>query len=181
MTLLKSLIIENMILYIYFSITYNPNCKTRLGFLDERWYLKNKLFNKVLNSGKLKTIESLFDAKFKQSESSFSLNIKHVKSKTEINLELFPDSVNSILVSVYTSNCHLQLQNCDNIIASKMLEEILFLSKCGKLLSGLIISKHGDCSLYSNIKISSLKQDFTNLNSEKLISAVALSVAETLY
>jgi len=36
MTLLKSLIIENMILYIYFSITYNPNCKTRLGFLDER-------------------------------------------------------------------------------------------------------------------------------------------------
>ena len=135
----------------------------------------------ILSPDKIKKIETLFESKFKKNESSFSLNIKHIKSNTEINLELLPEKDNSLLVSVYTNNCHLQLQNCDNIIISKMLEEIIFLSKAGKKLSGLILTRQGDCSLYSNVKISSLKKDFTNLNSEKLISAVALSVAETLY
>jgi len=142
---------------------------------------KNKLFNKVLTGPGLKGIESLLDGKFNQNENSFSLNIRHSKSDTDINLEIFPDAENKLLISVYTNNCHLQLQNCDKIISSKMLEEILFLSKCGNKLSGLIISRRGDCSLYSNINISTLKKDFTKLNSEKLISAVALSVAETLY
>ena len=135
----------------------------------------------ILSPDKIKKIEQLFHSKFRKNAGSFSLNIKHLKSDTEINLEILNEPDNKILISVYTSNCHLQLQNCDNIIISKMLEEIIFLSKSESKLSGLIITKPGDCSLYSNVNISTLKKDFTKLNSEKLISAVALSVAETLY
>jgi len=44
----------------------------------------------------------------------------------------------------------------------------------------LIISKQGDCSLYSNVDKKTLSSDFLNLNSEKLLSAVALSVIESI-
>jgi hypothetical protein len=135
----------------------------------------------MLSNANIKKIENLFGIKFIKKDNSLSTNIRNLKTRTNINLELIIEDKKSILVSVYTNNCHLQLQSCDKFLISTMLEEIIFISKNNNKLSGLIITKQGDCSLYSNVSISSLRKDFTNLNSEKLISAVALSVAETLY
>ncbi len=143
--------------------------------------MNNNKGSNILSKANIKKIEHLFGIHFVKKEKSLSTNIKNPKSKTEINLDLISEDDKSILVSVYTNNCHLQLQSCDKFLISSMLEEIIFISKNGNKLSGLIITKQGDCSLYSNVSISSLRKDFTNLNSEKLISAVALSVAETLY
>jgi len=61
-----------------------------------------------------------------------------------------------------------------------MLEEVIFISEMKDKISGLIISKQGDCSLYSNVDKSILNKDFSELNSEKLLSAVALSVTESV-
>ncbi|HEY5123517.1 MAG TPA: hypothetical protein VIL99_01070 [Ignavibacteria bacterium] len=143
--------------------------------------MKKKINNNILTSVNIKKIESFFGAKFIRNDSSISANIKNVKSKTDISLELIIDGVKSILVSVYTNNSHFQLQSCDKFIISSLLGEVIFISKNGSKISGLIITKQGDCSLYSNVSLSSLRKNFANLNSEKLISAVALSVAETLY
>jgi hypothetical protein len=143
--------------------------------------LKNNKRSIILSSANIKKIESLFGIKFIKKDNSLSTSIKNLKTKTNINLELILEDEKTILASVYTNNCHLQLQSCDKFLISTMLEEIIFISKNSNKLSGLIITKQGDCSLYSNVSISSLRKDFTNLNSEKLISAVALSVAETLY
>ena len=143
--------------------------------------MKNNKGSNILSKANIKKIEHLFGIHFAKKDKSLSTNIKNPKSKTEINLDLISEDDKTILVSVYTNNCHLQLQSCDKFLISSMLEEIIFISKNGNKLSGLIITKQGDCSLYSNVRISSLRKDFTNLNSEKLISAVALSVAETLY
>ncbi len=143
--------------------------------------MKNNKRINILSNANIKKIENLFGIQFAKKDKSLSTNIKNPKTKTVINLDLISDDDKTILVSVYTNNCHLQLQSCDKFLISSMLEEIIFISKNGNKLSGLIITKQGDCSLYSNVSISSLRKDFTNLNSEKLISAVALSVAETLY
>jgi hypothetical protein len=123
--------------------------------------------------------ENLFESKFVISETSYLLSIKNQKNKSDVSLEIIKD--NGVhLISVYTNNCHLQLHSCSHFLVSDMLEEILFVSAGKDYISSIIISKQGDCSLYSNVKKEILSSDFANLNSEKLISAVALSITEDI-
>ena len=60
-----------------------------------------------------------------------------------------------------------------------MLEELLFISEDDENLSGLIISKNGDCAMYSNVPKKDINSDLSELSSEKLLAAVALSIAES--
>lgn len=133
----------------------------------------------LLNREASKKIETLFENPFEDQGDSISLKIKNIKNKNFISLNLFFEENNTGLVSVYTDNAHLQLQSCNGFILSKMLEEVIFISECGDSISGLIISKQGDCSLYSNVKKDLLNKDFMELSSEKLLAAVALSVVES--
>lgn len=142
--------------------------------------MNNNEFKKVLNSENLSILEKLFDIKLIKNEISYSFNIVNPKLKNSIALDIFLDIDGDNLVSVYSENSHLQLQSCRNFIVSQMLEEIIFYSEFENKISGLIISKQGDCSLYSNVDKKTLNSDFLNLNSEKLLSAVALSVIESI-
>lgn len=127
-----------------------------------------------------KSIEKLFSGTFIKTETAFSINIKCSNINSNISLELIRDENSAYLVSVYTNNTHLQLQSCTGIIVSEMLEEVIFVSETEDLISGLIISKQGDCALYSNVDKKILRSDFSDLNSEKLLSAIALSVTEKM-
>jgi len=128
----------------------------------------------------LKQIESLFSEKFQNTENSFVINIKNERINSNICVEIFPEKDTGCLISVYTNNTHLQLQSCTNLIVSGMLEEIIFISETDSSISGLIVSKQGDCALYSNVDKKILRSDFSELNSEKLLAAVALSISETV-
>jgi hypothetical protein len=133
----------------------------------------------LLNKESLSKIESLFGRKFEDQGDSFALKIRNIKNKNFISLEIFFEEENTGLISVYTDNAHLQLQSCSGFILSNMLEELIFISESDDKISGLIISKQGDCSLYSNVKKELLNKDFMELSSEKLLAAVALSVVES--
>lgn len=131
----------------------------------------------------LNKIEELLGVKFSENEKTLSLKILNLKNNSPISIdvdfeELSGTEKEHCLVSVYTNNCHLQLQNCNKIIVSSMLEEMIFVSESGDLISGMIISKQGDCSLYSNVDKKTLSSDYSTLTSEKLLSAIALSVTE---
>lgn len=134
----------------------------------------------VLNRETSKKIETLFDKAFIDQGECFSLKIRNIKNKNFISLDIFFEDNNCGLVSVYTDNAHLQLQSCRGFILSNMLEEVIFISESKDDISGMIISKQGDCSLYSNVKKELLNKDFMELSSEKLLAAVALSVVESI-
>ena len=134
---------------------------------------------KVLNEKNLLEIETLLGLKLIKNESTYSLRIQDPKLKSNIALDIFIDPDEDNLISIYSENSHLQLQSCRYFIISNMLEEVIFYSESNNKISGLIISKKGDCSLYANVDRSILASDFMNLNSEKLLSAVALSVIES--
>lgn len=142
--------------------------------------MNNNEYKKVLNSENLAVLEKLFDVKLIKNDNSLSFNIVNSKLKNSIALEIFLDEDGDNLVSLYSENTHLQLQSCRYFIISQMLEEIIFYTENDTQISGLIISKQGDCSLYSNVDKKTLSSDFLNLNSEKLLSAVALSVIESI-
>lgn len=135
--------------------------------------------NKIqINKDTIAQIEELLNTKISFNGESYSFKVKSLKSNSILGIDIFPDENNDNLVSVYTENSHLQLQSCKGFIISKMLEEVIFISDLGDYISGLIISRQGDCSLYSNVKKSLLNKDFMELSSEKLLSAVALSITE---
>lgn len=117
---------------------------------------------------------------FSRTENSFTIKIKNEKINSLIYVEIIPEENSVCLISVYTNNAHLQLQSCTNIVISEMLEEVIFIADAGDSISGLILSKQGDCSLYSNVDKKILRSDFSNLNSEKLLAAMALSVTEII-
>jgi len=142
--------------------------------------MNNNEYKKVLNSENLAVLEKLFDVKLVKNDNSLSFNIVNSKLKNSIALEIFLDEDGDNLVSLYSENTHLQLQSCRYFIISQMLEEVIFYTENDTKISGLIISKQGDCSLYSNVDKKTLSSDFLNLNSEKLLSAVALSVIESI-
>lgn len=134
---------------------------------------------KILNEKNLIEMENLLGLKFIKNENTYSLRIQDSQLKSNIALDIFIDTNEDNLVSLYSENSHLQLQSCRYFIISNMLEEIIFYTESENKISGLIISKKGDCSLYANVDRSILAADFMNLNSEKLLSAVALSVIES--
>lgn len=123
--------------------------------------------------------ENLFNVKPVKSGKSVSFNLLNQQKKTEISIEIIAESDDNALVSVYTENAHLQLQNAKYFLISEMLSEAIFISETEDMISGLIVSSQGDCSLYSNVSKNILKGDFADLSSEKLIAAVALSLAES--
>jgi len=134
---------------------------------------------KVLNESNLRDLENLFEMKFLKNEKTYSLKIQDHILKSNIALDIYLDPAEDNLISLYSENSHLQLQSCRYFIISNMLEEVIFYTESDNKISGLIISKKGDCSLYANVDRSTLAADFMNLNSEKLLSAVALSVIES--
>jgi hypothetical protein len=142
--------------------------------------MNNNEYKKVLNGENLAVLEKLFDVKLVKNDNSLSFNIVNSRLKNSIALEIFLDEDGDNLVSLYSENTHLQLQSCRYFIISQMLEEVIFYTEIDTKISGLIISKQGDCSLYSNVDKKTLSSDFLNLNSEKLLSAVALSVIESI-
>lgn len=125
-------------------------------------------------------IKKFFQEELTENANSSSFIIKTDNNKIKIHLEVIPEVDSEFfLVSVYTSNCHLQLHNCSRIVVSQMLEELIFISENETNLSGLIISKNGDCAMYSNVLKKDINSDLSELSSEKLLAAVALSITES--
>ena len=132
-----------------------------------------------INQEDINKIQELFGVAFEVSGNSMSVTIESQRTGARISIDILTEESGLHLVSVYTSNSHLQLQNCSRAIVSSMLEEVIFVSETELHISGLIISKQGDCSIYANVDKSLLNSDFTELSSEKLLAAVALSVTES--
>jgi hypothetical protein len=142
--------------------------------------MANSEFQKDLVEANLQELEKIFNAKYTKNGNTYSFGLTNIRTKNSIALDIIIEEGGDNLISVYSENSHLQLQTCKTFIISQMLEEVIFYSDCGEKISGLIISRQGDCSLYANVDKKTLKSDFMNLNSEKLLSAVALSVIESL-
>ncbi len=132
-----------------------------------------------LSQEDLNSIEELFGVPAELSGNSRSIKVGSLRTGAKISIDIFTEENGLYLVSVYTSNSHLQLQNCSRVVISNMLEEVIFVSETENYISGLIISKQGDCSIYANVDRNLLSSDFTELSSEKLLAAVALSVTES--
>ena len=98
----------------------------------------------------------------------------------EIHLGLEVKGENSNMVSVYAQNTFLQLHNCTAFIASDMLQQVSFFGRQNERTSGLIVETGAGCSLYANVSETILNSDFTQLPEDLMMSAIALSLTESV-
>ena len=98
----------------------------------------------------------------------------------EIHLGLEANGKQMNLVSVYSHNTFLQLQNCTAFIASDMLQQVTFFGKSGDRTSGLIVDKAAGCSIYANVDESIISGDFTALPEDLMMCGIALSLTESM-
>ncbi len=85
------------------------------------------------------------------------------------------------LITVMAPSSLLQLQACTGYIASQELGEVIFFARRNGITNGLVVERQAACSLYANFDQRLLSTDFTQLAPELIMSAVALSMTETLF
>lgn len=102
------------------------------------------------------------------------------KLALEIHLGLEASGKQMNLVSVYSHNTFLQLQNCTAFIASDMLQQVTFFGKSGDRTSGLIVDRAAGCSIYANVDESIISGDFTALPEDLMMCGIALSLTESM-
>ncbi|MGD0337666.1 MAG: hypothetical protein ABSB78_02645 [Bacteroidota bacterium] len=132
----------------------------------------------------IRKIGKVLGIEAKTKGNNYRFEIEHAESKRKIAIEIYPDipigERHGNLISVYTSNAHLQLHFCSGYVVSEMLGEVTFIGESEGKLSGLIIERIGGCSLYANVDRSILSGDFTQLGPEVMLSGIALSLTETI-
>lgn len=139
-----------------------------------------------MNSGfkkeDIEKIATLLQVPLKDLGGYFRMVLENQENKHRLALEIHPDiamgSREGTLISVYTTNAHLQLQFCTGFVISESLGEVTFFAENGDMISGLIVDKTASCSVYSNVDRSILSGDFSTLGPEVMMSSIALSLTE---
>lgn len=115
---------------------------------------------------------------------SWTWNLRNAETHQAVSLTLysnveFPGEESGSLVSVQTLHGYFELHNCTSYMTFEPDEVIFVMEECGKV-SCLIISRLGACSMFSNIRREILNADFTSLDAPLLLSAMQLSITESL-
>ena len=92
-----------------------------------------------------------------------------------------PGGGTTSLVSVYGPSTFVQLHGCTGLVASEELGEAIFFAREAGRVSGLVVERQAGCSLYANVADALLSADFTQLPPDVMMSAVALSMSESLF
>ena len=127
-------------------------------------------------------IEKVLGVKANVGPNYFRFTLENNEDKRKLSLEIYPGLTigdeEGNLISIYTSNAHLQLHFCVGYVVSEMLDEVTFISEQSGRLCGLIVEKGAGCSLYANVDRKLLSGDFTALGPEVMLSGIALSLTE---
>lgn len=136
------------------------------------------------SSENLEVISEVLGVKPRKNGNMYRFSLENVSDNRKLVLEINPElKVNNLLnsmITVYSQNTFLQLQNCVGFVASDMLHQVTFFGKTEGTTSGLIVEREASCSFYANVDDSILKGDFTKLPPELMTSSVALSLTESI-
>ena len=132
----------------------------------------------------IRNLEQILGVEAREVGGQVRFEIAPGDAQRRLALEIFPKMAigkrTGSLVSVYTSNAHLQLHFCTGYVVSDVLGEVTFIGEHNGRLAGLIIEREGGCSLFANVDRSLVSGDFTKLAPEVMLSGVALSLTDTI-
>lgn len=130
----------------------------------------------------IKKIAKVLDIPVKNLGNYYRMVLENPENKHRLALEIYPDipmgEKSGVLISIYTTNTHLQLQFSTGFVISESLGEVTFFGETDNKVSGLIVDKTASCSIYANVDRSILSGDLSKLGPEVMMSSIALSLTE---
>ncbi len=94
------------------------------------------------------------------------------------NIDL-SDEVKGSLISAQTQHGYFEIHDCKAYLIFEP-DEVIFITADNKYVSCMIIGKQGTCSMFTNIRRELLHSNFSELNPAVLLSAMQLSLAESI-
>jgi hypothetical protein len=132
----------------------------------------------------IKALEKVFGVKAASVGNSYRFKLGMADPCRRTAVEIYPQipigKRRGTLISVFTTNTHLQLHFCSGYVVSESLGEVTFVAEHDGKLAGLIVEKAGGCQLFANVDRTLLSGDFKQLGPEVMLSGVALSLTDTI-
>jgi len=129
-------------------------------------------------------IEKVLQTKFAKRGDQYRAILLNTEQNRKLTIEIYTDipigTKKGNLISIFTSNTHIQLHFCTGFVASEFLGEVTFIGESGGRLSGIVIEKQAACSVFTNIESELLSGDPEKLAPEVMLSGISLSLAEPL-
>ena len=130
----------------------------------------------------IEKIKKVLNVPVKNLGNYYRMVLENTENKHRLALEIYPDipmgKSSGAMISIYTTNTHLQLQFCTGFVVSESLGEVTFFGETENKISGLIVDKTASCSIYANVDRSILSGDLSKLGPEVMMSSIALSLTE---
>jgi hypothetical protein len=132
----------------------------------------------------IEQISTILSKSPKEFEKSWSWRFDNPETKQSLvitiynNVKLGKESEGS-LISVQSQHGYFELHDCRGYLVFEP-DEIIFVQSTDDKVSSLIVGKQATCSMFTNISRDILNADFTTLDPTVLLSAMQLSLTETI-
>ncbi len=132
----------------------------------------------------IEKISKVLGAKPKKAENSWTWSLRNPKNNQALILTIYnevqlSETEKGSIVSAQTQHGYYELHDCVGYLVFEP-DETIFAQLEGNRVSSLIVGKECSCSLYSNIRKDMLNASFENLDPAVLLSAMQLSLAESI-
>ncbi len=140
--------------------------------------------SKIFNAEDIEKISELLGVNPQLEENSWTYKLSNSETRQNIvftiyNNVVLPNDKSTSIISVQTNHGYFELHNCSNLIFFEP-DEVIFVEADETNISSLVIGKTATCSLFSNIKRHLLKENFTDLDAPLLLSAMQLSIIDSM-
>lgn len=141
--------------------------------------------NKKFNKTDIDAISNILGIPSQEMESSWAWKLVNAETKQTLVFSIFNDvSLGDQLaaisiISVQNNQGYFELHNCTDYLLFEP-DEVIFINANTDNISSLTIGKAATVSMFSNINREILQKDFTELEAPLLLSAMQLSLADTM-
>lgn len=132
----------------------------------------------------IRSMSAILGVEAHETDGEFLFTLSNPNTRQSLTLNVsnhvdVGDGSQAALVIAQTQHGYFELHSCTGFMVFEP-DELIFVSENGDLISGLIVGKQCTCSMFTNVRRGNLSADFTELDPRLLMSAMQLSVAESL-
>ncbi len=132
----------------------------------------------------IELVSKVFGGQLQEHENSWTWQLNNAEAMQSLFISVYNDiqlgkEVKGAMVSVQTLHGYFELHNCIGYVIFEP-DEVIFVQSAGETVSCMIVGRQCTCSMFTNIRKEILKSDFNTLDPAVLLSAMQLSLTESI-
>lgn len=141
--------------------------------------------NKKFTKQDIDAISNIIGRPYQEMDTSWAWKLVNTETKQTLVFTIFneitqgnnPELIS--IISVQNNQGYFELHNCTDYLLFEP-DEVIFINANAEAISSLTIGNSATVSMFSNINRELLKKDFSELEAPLLLSAMQLSLADTM-